>query len=650
MKKNTIKSLFFVSLLFGSSIIYAQNGKNRDAILKQSNISNLHRLKNHFAKEHSEKYAKTLSLAKLNGWPISFVTPEGNFAEIKEITDSGFPLYRETKNVGSAFTSRANKLQPSGGLGLNLTGEGLFVAVWDQDNATIGHEDFGARAFIYDNNTSPTSYHSSHVTGTMISSGANSPNGSGRGMAYKAFAYVSNWTRDIEEMTELAMNNGLLLSNHSYGLAASNANFPEFIFGAYRSDSRDLDQITFEAPYYQPVIAAGNDRNKAPSINGAKDGYDLLTDFSTAKNAIVVAAVEGLSTSGYVDPSSVVMSNFSSWGPTDDNRVKPDISTKGVNVFSTTNAAGNKGYGTISGTSMAAPGVTGTLLLLQEHFNNLSRNFMRSATLRGLMVHSADEAGEADGPDPKFGWGLLNAEKAAVLISNAFVTNKKVLIEEFDSRSTVFQQGNTITRVVKSNGSEPLMATISWTDRAGFTNTGTVDLKTPVLVNDLDIRITRNNDVFLPWRLNDEKTLPAIKADNTVDNVEKIEVKNPSNDFYTVTVSHKGNLVGGSQDFSLIISGIEENTLNVVESNFKSLNVWPNPINDMVNVAFESESDESIILEIYDILGKLQLVKKMDGKNASNYTSVNVESLEKGIYLIKVKQGVKQSIWKIVKN
>lgn len=650
MKKNTIKLLFFVSLLLGSSIIHAQNVKNRDAILKQSNISNLHRLKSHFAKEHSVKYAKVLSLANLNDWPISFVTPDGNFAEIKEITDAGFPLYRETKNVGSAFTSRTNKLQPNGGLGLNLTGEGLFVGVWDQDNATISHEDFGGRAFIYDNNTSPNSYHSSHVTGTMISSGVNSPNGSGRGMAYKAFAYVSNWTRDIEEMTDLAMNQGLLLSNHSYGLAAANANFPEFIFGAYRSDSRDLDQITFEAPYYQPVIAAGNDRNKAPLINGAKDGYDLLTDFSTAKNAIVVAAVEGLSESGYVDPSSVVMSNFSSWGPTDDNRIKPDISTKGVNVFSTTNAAGNKGYGTISGTSMAAPGVTGTLLLLQEHFNNLSRNFMRSATLRGLMVHSADEAGEADGPDPKFGWGLLNAEKAAVLISNAFIVNKKVVIEEFDSRSTVFQQGNTITRVVKANGNEPLVATISWTDRAGVANTGTVDLKAPVLVNDLDIRITRNNDVFLPWRLNDDKTLPAIKADNTVDNVEKIEVKNPFNDFYTVTVSHKGNLVGDSQDFSLIISGIEENTLNVVESNFKSLNVWPNPINDMVNVAFESESDESIILEIYDILGKLQLVKNMDGKNASKYTSVNVESLEKGIYLIKVKQGVKQSVWKIVKD
>lgn len=650
MKKNTIKSIFLVSLLFGSLIFYAQDIKDRDVILKQSNIANLNKLKNRFSKDYSEKFTKVLQTARLKGWPINFVTPEGNYAEIKEITDAGFPLYRETKNAGSAFTSRTNRLQPNGGLGLNLTGEGLFVGVWDQDNATITHEDFGGRAFIYDNNTSPNSFHSSHVTGTMISSGINSPNGVGRGMAYKAFAYVSNWGRDIEEMTELAMNNGLLLSNHSYGLAAANANFPEFIFGAYRADSRDLDQVAFEAPFYQPVIAAGNDRNKIPLINGSKDGYDLLTDFSTAKNAIVVAAVEGLSASGYVDPSSVVMSNFSSWGPTDDNRIKPDISTKGVNVFSTTNAAGNKGYGTISGTSMAAPGVTGTLLLLQEHFKNVSGSFMRSATLRGLMVHSADEAGEADGPDPRFGWGLLNAEKAAILISNAFVNNKKVVIEEFDSRSTVFQQGSTITRVVKSNGTEPLMATISWTDRAGVANTGTVDLKTPVLVNDLDIRISRNNDVFFPWRLNDEKTQPAIKADNNVDNVEKVEIKSPSNDFYTVTVSHKGNLVGGSQDFSLIISGIEENTLNVAESNFKMLNIWPNPMSDIVNIAFDSDFKGPITVEIYDVVGKLQFAKQMDDQNALNSSNINVESLQNGVYLFKIKQGAKQAVYKIIKN
>jgi hypothetical protein len=649
MKKNTFRIIVLFVMAFSISS-YSQTEKEKSVILSQTNISNLKKLKTQFGKNQMSKYDKAAVLAKQNGWPIRFASPDGTFSELKEVTESGFPLYRVTRNEGSAFTSRVTGLRPNGGLGLNLTGKDLFVGVWDQDNATIAHEDFGGRAFVYDNNTNPTSYHSSHVTGTMISSGANSINGSGKGIAYEAYAYVSNWNRDLEEMTELATNNGLLLSNHSYGLLATSASFPEFIFGAYRADSRDIDKIAFDAPYYQPVIAAGNDRNKVPNINASKDGYDLLTDFSTAKNAIVVAAVEGLDSGGYVNAGSVVMSNFSSWGPTDDNRIKPDIATKGVNVYSTTNAGNNKGYGTISGTSMAAPGVTGTLLLLQQHFRNITTGFMRSATLRGLMVHSADEAGDAKGPDPKFGWGLLNAEKAVGLISNAYKTNNNVIIQEFDSRTAPLFQGGVYTKIVKAKGSEPLVATISWTDQAGLANNGTVDLTTPVLVNDLDIRITKNTEVFFPWRLNDVRNQPAVKGDNKVDNIEKVEIDLPASDFYTITVSHKGILSGNNQDFSLIISGLEENTLSTNDSDFKYFNISPNPMDDFVNISVQSDLSEDMYLEVYNLLGVRQIFKKINSQNNNFVDTVDVTSLLPGFYVFKIKQGVKQSSWKIIKN
>jgi serine protease AprX len=649
MKKNTFKIIVLFVMTFSISS-YSQTEKEKSVILSQTNISNLKKLKSQFGKSQMSKYDKAAALAKQNGWPIKFASPDGTYSELKEVTESGFPLYRVTRNEGSAFTSRVARLRPNGGLGLNLTGKDLFVGVWDQDNATIAHEDFGGRAFVYDNNTNPTSYHSSHVTGTMISSGTNSINGSGKGIAYEAYAYVSNWNRDLEEMTELATNNGLLLSNHSYGLLATSASFPEFIFGAYRADSRDIDQIAFDAPYYQPVIAAGNDRNKVPNINASKDGYDLLTDFSTAKNAIVVAAVEGLDSGGYVNASSVVMSNFSSWGPTDDNRIKPDIATKGVNVYSTTNAGNNKGYGTISGTSMAAPGVTGALLLLQQHFRNITTGFMRSATLRGLMVHSADEAGDAKGPDPKFGWGLLNAEKAVGLISNAYKTNNNVIIQEFDSRTAPLFQGGVYTKIVKAKGSEPLVATISWTDQAGLANNGTVDLTTPVLVNDLDIRITKNTEVFFPWRLNDVRNQPAVQGDNKVDNIEKVEIDLPTSDLYTITVSHKGILSGNSQDFSLIISGLEENTLSTNDSDFKYFNISPNPMDDLVNISVQSDISEDMYLEVYNLLGVRQIFKKINSQNNNFVDTVDVTSLVPGFYIFKIKQGVKQSSWKIIKN
>lgn len=649
MSKITINILLLLSFSFTTSI-YAQNAEEKKKILSQTNTSDLKLIKDQLAKSKKEKYEKAIVLAKKNGWPIKFSSTNGTFSEIKEITEKGFPLYRVTSNEGSAKTSRVDKLRENGGLGLNLTGNGLFVGVWDKDNANINHEDFEGRAFVFDNNTNPTSYHSSHVTGTIISSGKNSVGGTGRGIAYKAYAYISNWTSDLEEMSQLAFNNGLLVSNHSYGLLATNASFPEYIFGAYRNDSADLDRVTFDAPYYQPVIAAGNDRNQNPNINPSKFGYDLLTEFSTSKNGIVVGAVNGLGTDGYVNSTSVVMSNFSSWGPTDDNRIKPDICTKGVNVYSSSNDVNNKGYGTLSGTSMAAPGITGTLLLLQEHFRNTTNDFMRSATLRGLVIHTADEAGASDGPDPQFGWGLINAEKAAQLITNAFKTNNNAIVQEFDSRTAPLSQGGTVIKTVKAKGGESLVATIAWTDRAGVVNTGTVDLKTPVLVNDLDIRITKGTEVFFPWRLNDVKEQPAIKADNFVDNVEKVEIKNPLSEVYTVTVTHKGNLVGGSQDFSLIISGIEVGSLGINDLENETLKLWPNPMKDFINVVEKSNFSEEMFVEVYDMLGVKKIDKKFTSSDSKNAQKIDVEFLSPGLYVFKIKQGNKTTMWKVLKK
>ena len=653
MKKNTFKiSIFFLLLM--SFLGFSQTELQKKIIQKESNKEALLYIIDRLKKEHNENYSKTLDFAKKKGWKKRYTDSLGNFYELKEVTKNGYPLYYTSSNVGSAFTSRANKLMPNGGLGLNLTGKNLYVGVWDQDNAKINHKDFGGRAFVFDNNTNPIAYHSTHVTGTIISSGANSSQGSGRGIAYESYAYISNWTNDIAEMATLANNNGLLLSNHSYGLAAADATFPEYIFGAYRPDSRNLDEVTFNAPYYQPVIAAGNDRNKSPNINATKQGYDLLTGFSTAKNAIVVAAVAELSATGYTGPMDVVMSNFSSWGPTDDNRIKPDIAMKGIGVYSTSDAADNISYGTLSGTSMAAPGVTGTLLLLQEHFlNNSTENFMRSATLRGLIIHTADEAGEADGPDPRFGWGLLNAEKAAVLITNAFQGAKKSTIQEFDSRASTdpaLSNGGTYIKTVKASGSESLIATLSWTDRAGIANTGTLDLKDPVLINDLDIRITKGPVTYFPWRLNESKSLPAIKADNNVDNVEKIEVKDAAEGLYTITVTHKGNLTGGSQDFSLIVSGIDQNNLALNELEIKTIKVWPNPTFGKVNVSLQSDSSEDADISVYTLLGQRIIHKKLNVSNGEVYGEINLEKYSSGVFFIRIIQGMKESTLKIVKK
>uniref|UniRef100_UPI0040481E40 S8 family serine peptidase n=1 Tax=Flavobacterium sp. TaxID=239 RepID=UPI0040481E40 len=347
------------------------------------------------------------------------------------------------------------------------------------------------------------------------------------------------------------------VSNHSYGVPLiSNGNtLPAWYVGSYVEDSRVWDEIAYLSPYYLPVYSAGNngtDSNTTPIAAG----YDKLVGNKVAKNVLTVANAQDAVINADGSLSSVLINSSSSQGPSDDRRIKPDIAGNGTSVNSLSDTS-DTATTNMSGTSMAAPNVTGTLLLLQQHYKNLTNSFMRAATLKGLACHTADDAG-AVGPDPVFGWGLLNAKKAAETISNnglsSWVSEEKL------------NQGQTFTMTVSSNGgvNNPLIASITWTDVPGEANNGqrlTPNDPFKALVNDLDIRITKDGTTYYPWRLDiNAPTSPALRnGDNDVDNVEVIKIDAPAAGNYVITITHKGNLVSGSQNYSLVVTGIASN-------------------------------------------------------------------------------------------
>src|SRR5690606_1522253 len=143
--------------------------------------------------------------------------------------------------------------------------------------------------------------------------------------------------------------------------------------------------------------------------------------------------------------------------------------------------------------------------------------FMRAATLKGLAIHSADEAGLNPGPDYVFGHGLLNAEKAAEVISQ---NNVESFIKE-----EVLEDGASYTFEFEYDGSSPLVGTISWTDVPGEVSEELPVLDDPTLrlVNDLDIRISNASMSYEPWILDPANPEgAATTGDNFRDNVEKI--------------------------------------------------------------------------------------------------------------------------------
>ncbi|WP_338759356.1 GEVED domain-containing protein [Bernardetia sp. ABR2-2B] len=541
------KKIGLAALLAGLSFTaYGQNQQERTKILSETNVVKLKQIAKTKTKLYNQRKAEAIQIAKKKGLKVFQKLKDGRIAELQFIDRFGNPIYYVTSsNLNAAKTTRADKLWSGGSLGLNLNGQGMIVGEWDGGPIRATHQEFGGRVNQKDGvpftSANGNNDHATHVAGTMMAAGVNS---NVKGASHQSTLWANEWNNDEAEVTSQAAE-GLILSNHSYGY--NSQYLSTYQFGYYDDQAATWDEITYNAPYFLPVKAAGNDRG---SYNTGKGGYDLVTGFATSKNALVVAAVSAVT--NYTGANSVNMSSFSSWGPTDDGRIKPDISGCGVSVYSTS-SGGNTSYNTKSGTSMASPNVTGTLLLVQQHYKNLnSGNFMRSATLRGLAIHTADEAGSADGPDYRFGWGLLNAEKAVNLISNRGTSS---VIDE----KTLANNG-TYSLQVTATSSAPLEVTVCWTDPKGTPVSGNqVDNGAIMLVNDLDVRVTGGGSTNFPWILNPASpNSGATKGDNFRDNVEKVYIANPvAGQTYTITVSHKGSLQSGAQAYSLIVSGAD---------------------------------------------------------------------------------------------
>ncbi|MEQ9657561.1 S8 family serine peptidase [Fulvivirga sp.] len=471
---------------------------------------------------------------------------------------NGLPYYSTTHNIEARKTTGVEFVQSVNGLNLPLFGDGMTVAVFDGGLVRQTHQELVGR--ISNKFGSDLSQHATHVTGTIAAKGLN-PQARGMAPNIQVVSYFG-FENDLGNMAMEAAK-GLILSNHSYGVMLGwdfqNGSWQWFggesdvdlRFGHYSNNSKALDNIAFNAPNYTIVRSAGNDRSDVGNGTRPADGpFDCLGPAAVAKNVITVGAITGYEV--YIDPNSAVMSEFSSWGPTDDGRIKPDIVADGVGVFST-GSSGDDDYVILQGTSMSSPNVTGSLAIIQEYFKSIEGDFMSSASLKALMIHTAKEAGSANGPDYKFGWGVLDAVHAIEFINGRNGSDTLMIERELNNDET--HEFSFL-----SDGKEPITITLAWTDVPG--NVGTQGSNELKLVNDLDVTLLdHNNNETLPWTLDPENPgQPARKGNNFRDNVEKIELPSPAIGRYTVRVSHKGNLVNAAQRYSIIISGssIEE--------------------------------------------------------------------------------------------
>ncbi|OJX52189.1 MAG: hypothetical protein BGO88_16665 [Flavobacterium sp. 38-13] len=626
-----MKNYYVLISVFCTSILFSQSKEDLKEVIKNTNVPELMELNKKFQAEYAERQERINDYLLKNPQASRVIKDEFSKKEIYDVVN-GEVSYYVTSNAGSSATIRTNRLYSGGSLGLNVQGQGMKAFVWDGGGARTTHVEFpNNKVNIIDG--AALDDHATHVTGTIVAQGLTA---SLKGIAFDASADSYDWNNDYGEMAIEAAS-GMLVSNHSYWIGQN----ARWNFGAYDSRARSFDQIAFNAPFYLAVTAAGNDRNDSadpligPYLN-QKFGYNLIRGMQNGKNFLTVGAVSQVS--NYTGPDSVVMSSFSSWGPTDDGRIKPEIVAKGVSVRSTL-VSSDTASGLKSGTSMASPAVTGAVVLMQQHYHNIFNNYMRAATVKGLLLHTADEAGIYDGPDYEYGWGLLNAEKAANVITGKNVGS--TIIDEL-----TLNNSQTYTRSITVNGTEPLMVSISWTDRPGTANNGVEDPTDLNLVNDLDVRVIKtDNTTYFPWTLDPANTFnaPLRTQDNFRDNYEKVQVDNPGGT-YNIVVTHKGTLTGGSQNFSLIVSGPQVLSTKETAKIDDAISIYPNPVANSLSFAVSN----SIVLSdvsIYDVTGKQVLSSKDLSSN-----SIDVSRLQSGVYFAKFASEDKTVTKKFIKQ
>lgn len=580
----------------------------------------------------------------------------------------GIPVFFASDSRSQINSMDVDKLHNGTIPGYTITGDGMTAYIWDGGLVRTTHQEFSGRATNVET-TGSNSFHATAVGSVIVGAGVIA---NAKGIAPEANLKALNFTTgsttsEMATQSNLPENHDYMVSNHSYGSLTGwsyNENqskwywygYPHLsetesaLFGYYAQTDAIYDNVALNAPQHSIFKSSGNNNTEGPNgpvthmaytptngwvehVNVARPkdcsngGYDCLTFAGgNAKNIIIVGSVNPLGgTNYYSEPSDVTVSYFSGSGPSDDGRIKPDITAIGSNVYGANNTA-DTSYANWSGTSFSAPAAAGVGLLMQQVKNQKDGGYLRSDMMKALLINTANEAGEHIGPDYVFGFGLIDALKGAETILN-------INEDSFMADLSLAQNGE-YTVSFTAKGGEPIKATIAWLDIAG-TPTVPIELnnRTPKLVNDLDFRIESNGTTYMPWKLDyNNPAAAATQGDNVVDNVEQVFIENPvAGQTYTFKVTHKGNLVNNNQNFALVINGVD-NQMAVTDLDLSNaLTVYPNPVVDQLNIQ-TSKSLTNAHVKIFAPTGQIAFDKKF-GKFDAKQT-IDMKGFLPGVYMV----------------
>jgi serine protease AprX len=379
---------------------------------------------------------------------------------------------------------------------------------------------------------------------------------------------------DLNALFQQAYDAGARVHNNSWGGGGG---------GAYDVYAEQVDRFMWKNKDFLILFAAGNDGR-----DGNRDGLvdeGSVTPPGTAKNCLTVGAAESVrSEGGYQRPYGQLwpssfpveplagdmpsdhaddMAAFSSRGPTQDSRIKPDLVAPGTNILSVRSRgvnAGTHGWGPppgetlresymfYGGTSMATPLAAGAAALVRQYLRTVKRRRRPSAALvKATLIHAAryrpnrfTESGNPNGRyrDTAQGWGHLD-------LAEGLLSLDPIQVRWYDhSRGlNTGQSWRWACNVV--DASVPLAFTVVWTDYPGTPG------HSPNLVNDLDLVVTSPSGKTC---YGNSSAAEAEPHPDRANNVEKVIILQPEAGRYQIRV-RAYNVPRGPQQFALVYSG-----------------------------------------------------------------------------------------------
>ena len=512
--------------------------------------------------------------------------PVGRERELAQIDDVRFVEPATPPGASESDRARSHVGADVGAIPAGRpNGSGVVVGVFDGGHASSTHPDFGNRSAQGDSGAFDPQQHATMTAGIIAGSGARSAASGGsanqfRGMAPAATIRSYSFTTSndaitdfINDVTDAVQNDGVNVLNNSWGDFGC-ATLP---YGAYVGRAPFLDDVV-RGGLGRPVtvvFSVGNERDGFFVSNANPSDAGCITDAATpfanyttvnhpksAKNIIAVGAI---------DSGNDAMSDYSSWGPTLDGRLRPDVVASGQHNGTMSNgvsridpalvfgnpvgSANQQGYRTpnhptnafeyawFTQTSSASAIVSGGVALMIDAWRRAfpGRADPLPATVRALLVHNARDLDDATtwynrGPDYASGYGLVRINQAVQSLERG---------DAFEG--SVAHQTDARFFVTVAAGA-PLRVTLAWDDPAAIENAN------PTLINDLDLVVTDPNGVQrFPWTLDPANpTADAVRTQaDHVNNLEQVVVDAPVAGTWSVIV--RGTSVATArQNFSLV--------------------------------------------------------------------------------------------------